>query len=575
MISSIFHDQPAKAATSQPTEYDNCPWLFLTDASLEERQAQEQWQQQLKIKLNLELGENCFISPFAFVGSDLKMGDRSWIASYAQVRGNTEMGSFSTINSYAFLDGKIKMGDGVRIAPYASIFGNNHGHSDPHTPIYKQASTSIGIEIGDDVWIGTHAVVVDGVHIGSHSIVAAGAVVTRDVPEYAIVAGNPARVIKNRLSGSKSGSADEQLSEKLSVFGQTVKSQWRDLVKSYEITTSEGYRWFADKNKKPSLHAMAYATEIAAMFGELPDIYSKQEIAARLQGFQDERTGFCSDPWNGPTIYEKYPEPFQDKDNLSRVLFIGYALELLGSHFKFPIKVMQNFSTEKLYSILENLPWNHRVWSCGSWIDTYGTALYYHLKYFGSKENPETLFGWLQLHANPSSGVWGGWDEKEDWMQPVNGFYRLTRGTYAQFGVPLPYPEATIDTVLAHSRNQKFFRPDLGNGCNVLDVVHPLWLCGKQTDYRKGDVVHWSRLQMDRILNRWNEGKGFSFELEPGLSVDHQPTLQGTDMWLTILYILAEIGGVSLSLGYSPKGCRKMDPGLPLNLWKKQESSPK
>ena len=52
------------------------------------------------------------------------------------------------------------------------------------------------IRIDDDVWIGANAVITAGVHIGSHSVVAAGAVVTKDVPEYSVVAGVPAKVIK-------------------------------------------------------------------------------------------------------------------------------------------------------------------------------------------------------------------------------------------------------------------------------------------------------------------------------------------------------------------------------------------
>lgn len=54
--------------------------------------------------------------------------------------------------------------------------------------------------VGDDVWIGLNAIVLSGVHIGQGAVIAAGAVVTKDVPPYAIVAGNPARIIKKRFS---------------------------------------------------------------------------------------------------------------------------------------------------------------------------------------------------------------------------------------------------------------------------------------------------------------------------------------------------------------------------------------
>jgi acetyltransferase-like isoleucine patch superfamily enzyme len=64
--------------------------------------------------------------------------------------------------------------------------------------MWNQDHTGGTIEIGDDVWIGANAVIVPDVKIGSHAIIAAGAVVTRDVPEYAIAAGVPARTIGDR-----------------------------------------------------------------------------------------------------------------------------------------------------------------------------------------------------------------------------------------------------------------------------------------------------------------------------------------------------------------------------------------
>lgn len=85
------------------------------------------------------------------------------------------------------------------IAAFTSIFAGSHVFSDPNVPMQDQGmSTKGGIFIQDDVWIGTHAAILDGVTIGSGSIVAAGAVVTCDVPPGVIVAGVPAKVIKTR-----------------------------------------------------------------------------------------------------------------------------------------------------------------------------------------------------------------------------------------------------------------------------------------------------------------------------------------------------------------------------------------
>jgi len=72
----------------------------------------------------------------------------------------------------------------------------NHVFDDPERPFIHQGITAQGIRIEDDVWLGTNAVITDGVQIGKGAVVAAGAVVTKNVPAHTIVAGVPAKVIK-------------------------------------------------------------------------------------------------------------------------------------------------------------------------------------------------------------------------------------------------------------------------------------------------------------------------------------------------------------------------------------------
>jgi acetyltransferase-like isoleucine patch superfamily enzyme len=84
------------------------------------------------------------------------------------------------------------------IAPHVMLAGGNHGYFDTTKPMRFQEGTINGVVTGNDVWIGANAVVLDGVTIGDGAVVAAGAVVTKDVEAYAIVAGNPAKVIKHR-----------------------------------------------------------------------------------------------------------------------------------------------------------------------------------------------------------------------------------------------------------------------------------------------------------------------------------------------------------------------------------------
>jgi acetyltransferase-like isoleucine patch superfamily enzyme len=111
---------------------------------------------------------------------------------------NVTIGADSSVNSYVSIAGHVVIGNNVMIASSASIVGFNHGFERHDVPMHSQPLTIKGITIDDDVWVGTQAVILDGVHVGAHSIIAAGAVVTKDVPDYAIVGGNPARVLRYR-----------------------------------------------------------------------------------------------------------------------------------------------------------------------------------------------------------------------------------------------------------------------------------------------------------------------------------------------------------------------------------------
>jgi acetyltransferase-like isoleucine patch superfamily enzyme len=103
----------------------------------------------------------------------------------------------------------IVVGEGVMIAANAALYSYDHGMA-PDVPIRKQPLGSKGpITIGDDAWIGTGAVILSGVTIGKGAVVAAGSVVTRDIPDNAIAAGNPARVIKFRSELQQTVGIDE------------------------------------------------------------------------------------------------------------------------------------------------------------------------------------------------------------------------------------------------------------------------------------------------------------------------------------------------------------------------------
>jgi maltose O-acetyltransferase len=130
-----------------------------------------------------------------------KCGWGTTIDKYINFRGleNIEIGEYCTINSFIHVwAGKsgLKIGNRVMIASHTAITTLTHDHSLPD--IRFAPAIDRPIVIGDDVWIGAHAVIMPGITIGKGAVVGAGAVVTNDVPDLAIVVGVPAKIINYR-----------------------------------------------------------------------------------------------------------------------------------------------------------------------------------------------------------------------------------------------------------------------------------------------------------------------------------------------------------------------------------------
>ena len=109
------------------------------------------------------------------------------------------LGDYSGIGINAHISGTCTIGSYVMMGPNVTIITRNHKHDDLQQPMMFQGfEEEKPVVIGDDVWIGERVMIMPGVHIGKGSIIAAGAVVTHDVPEYAVVGGVPAKIIKMR-----------------------------------------------------------------------------------------------------------------------------------------------------------------------------------------------------------------------------------------------------------------------------------------------------------------------------------------------------------------------------------------
>lgn len=123
-----------------------------------------------------------------------------------------EIGDRSGIGVDSFLYGPVRIGADVMMGPEVLIFTANHCFDRIDVPMRGQGhQPACEVVIEDDVWIGQRAILLPGVRVRRGAIIAAGAVVTRDVPAFSIVGGNPARVLRSRLDepAGKSGEPPE------------------------------------------------------------------------------------------------------------------------------------------------------------------------------------------------------------------------------------------------------------------------------------------------------------------------------------------------------------------------------
>lgn len=114
-----------------------------------------------------------------------------------------EIGDRSGVGYNSALSGRIIIGNDVMMGPNVVMRTYSHAHDRLDIPMNQQGfEPEVVMHIGDDVWIGANVTVLPGVNIGSHCIIAAGAVVTKNVPDYAIVGGVPAKIIRMRNEGN-------------------------------------------------------------------------------------------------------------------------------------------------------------------------------------------------------------------------------------------------------------------------------------------------------------------------------------------------------------------------------------
>lgn len=127
------------------------------------------------------------------------LGDYSVIESFCCINnavGDVIIGDHTRVGLHNTIIGPVRIGNHVNLAQGITVTALNHNFQDSGRKIDEQGITTVPVSIEDDIWIGANAVILPGITIGQHSVVAAGAVVTKNVPPHSLVAGVPAKIIR-------------------------------------------------------------------------------------------------------------------------------------------------------------------------------------------------------------------------------------------------------------------------------------------------------------------------------------------------------------------------------------------
>jgi acetyltransferase-like isoleucine patch superfamily enzyme len=152
---------------------------------------------------NVVIDDNCLIDAKGDSNRGIRIGDGVFVGRNTILsckNGDIELADGANIgfNCEVFSASRVTIGKSVLMAAYGYVIGGDHDFSDPSKPVLEQARTSAGVVIGDGVWMGAGAKILDGVTIGDGAVIGAGAVVREGVPASAIAVGIPARVVASR-----------------------------------------------------------------------------------------------------------------------------------------------------------------------------------------------------------------------------------------------------------------------------------------------------------------------------------------------------------------------------------------
>ncbi len=149
------------------------------------------------------IDDNCLLDAKGTGNAGIRIGDgvfvgRNTILSCKE--GDIEIADGANLgfNCEVFSASRVRIGKNVLMAAYSYVIGGDHDFSDPSLPVLAQSRSSAGVVVGDGVWMGAGAKILDGVQVGDHAVIGAGAVVRDQIPARAIAVGIPARVVATR-----------------------------------------------------------------------------------------------------------------------------------------------------------------------------------------------------------------------------------------------------------------------------------------------------------------------------------------------------------------------------------------
>ncbi len=145
----------------------------------------------------IEVGSASILGPWVTLSAGMVPGQKMVTNPVIRIGNRCSIGFGSHIVGHFSID----IGDDVMCAPYVYITDQNHAYEDIETPIGLQWPKEDTVSIGAGSWLGTGSIILPGARIGEHVTVAAGAVVVGEVPSRSVVAGVPARVIKQYEEG--------------------------------------------------------------------------------------------------------------------------------------------------------------------------------------------------------------------------------------------------------------------------------------------------------------------------------------------------------------------------------------